>query len=236
MKKSEQQIQQTTFDILNQFGYLYCKDVVSKEMYEYLTHVMLRKHSFSGFYSDGQIDGIMAHIDHNEFLETVHEQIWPKLELILGEELYPTYTYARLYTTGNYMTKHTDRPACEVSVTVQLGRSHNYSWPIYMAGKPYYLNEGDGLIYKGCDIPHWRDICTGPEGYYSGQVFFHFVRANGDYVCERGDLKSRYPEAEEWPSQEEVIRLGKKIKLSPKADAEYNKLYQKYRANTMVSK
>ena len=67
-------------------------------------------------------------------------------------------------------------------------------------------------------------------------MVFHFVRADGDYACERGDLAARYPDKEEWPSEEEVIRLGKKIKLSAKADSEYNKLYQRNRSNLMVSK
>jgi hypothetical protein len=32
-----------------------------------------------------------------------------------------------------------------------------------------------------------RNPCDGPEGYYSGQVFCHYVRANGKYKDYAGD-------------------------------------------------
>ena len=111
----------------------------------------------------------------------------------MGEELIPTYSYARLYQNGCILEKHTDRPACEVSVTIQLGRSHNYSWPVYMGPYRFDLNEGDGVIYSGCDIEHWRNVCDGPSDYYSGQVFCHFVRKNGQYSDEFLDSKNRKP-------------------------------------------
>jgi hypothetical protein len=53
------------------------------------------------------------------------------------------------------------------------------------------LGEGDAVIYSGCDVTHWRDKCNGPDGYYSGQVFIHFVRKNGKYPDEVGDNKNR---------------------------------------------
>jgi hypothetical protein len=60
-----------------------------------------------------------------------------------------------------------------------------------MGGKRIDLGEGDGVIYPGCDVEHWRDKCDGPDDYYSGQVFLHFVRKNGAYVNEVGDSTNR---------------------------------------------
>src|SRR5438132_1929078 len=40
---------------------------------------------------------------------------------LLGVKLYPTYSYARLYSKGNELKPHLDRPSCEVSVTVCPG-------------------------------------------------------------------------------------------------------------------
>jgi hypothetical protein len=126
--------------------------------------------------------------------ETLQERLWPTIENIFGEPLIPTYAYARLYSNGDILEKHSDRPACEVSVTLQLGRSHHYAWPIYMDGQRFDLGEGDGLLYPGCDLDHWRDKCDGPPGYYSGQVFLHYVRKNGSYLQEAGDqtVRSNY--------------------------------------------
>jgi hypothetical protein len=173
--------------MLDTYGAFVLKDILSKEMREFLTHVMVRKHDIYGKNGDAQIPNALTIIDHELFLETLHEIIWPKLEAIVGEELLPTYTYSRLYSNGDVLEKHKDRDACEVSVTVQLGRSHHYAWPIYVENVPFYLAEGDGVVYKGCDVEHWRDACSGPENYYSGQAFFHFVKKNGkraDQFCD----------------------------------------------------
>ena len=168
-------------------GAVYCKDVLPAELAKYLTHVLMRKHAIDGVMGDQQIPNALAIISHDLFLETVHEKIWTAIEQVVGEALLPTYTYARLYSNGDVLEKHTDRPACEVSVTVQLGRSHNYAWPLYAGSHRFDLAEGDGVIYHGCDIEHWRDKCDGPEGYYSGQAFFHFVRSDGQYAEHASD-------------------------------------------------
>jgi hypothetical protein len=60
-----------------------------------------------------------------------------------------------------------------------------------MGGQRFDLSEGDGVIYPGCDVEHWRDRCDGPNGYYAGQVFLHFVRKNGAFSAEVGDNASR---------------------------------------------
>jgi len=140
---------------------------------------------------DEQIPNARAIMDHEVMFETLHERLWPVIEQVVGEELIPTYAYARLYSNGDLLERHTDRPACEVSITIQLGRSHHYAWPIYMGGQRFDLAEGDGVIYHGCDVEHWRDKCDGPDEYYSGQVFLHFVRKNGSFTAEVGDSKVR---------------------------------------------
>jgi hypothetical protein len=196
MKSTKKALQQqpslpkNNMEVLDQYGVLFCKDIVSKEMCNFLSHAMLRKYQIQGRKGDEQIPNALTVIDHELFLETLHEQIWPKLERLLGEELLPTYTYSRLYSNGDVLKKHQDRDACEISITVQLGRSHHYAWPIYAGEHRYDLAEGDGVIYKGCDVVHWRDKCDGPKDYYSGQAFFHFVKANGKHAKEFGDPKS----------------------------------------------
>ena len=177
--------------LLDAHGALICKDVVTKDVYNLITHVMLRKTQTQGKSGDLQIPNALTIIDHDLWLETLHEKVWPMLEIVLGEKLLPTYSYSRLYSNGDILEKHKDRPACEISITVQLGRSHHYVWPIYAGGQPFYLAEGDGVIYRGCDIEHWRDACDGPEGYYSGQAFFHFVSKDGPYASEAGDSTIR---------------------------------------------
>jgi len=166
------------------------KGIVPIEFCHFFTHVLMR-HGDMNPRSDEQIPNALSILDHEYMFETLHERLWPMVEHVTGEELIPTYAYARLYSNGDVLERHTDRPACEVSVTIQLGRSHHYAWPIYMGGQRFDLAEGDGVIYPGCDVEHWRDKCDGPDGYYSGQVFLHFVRKYGEYAEEVGDSTTR---------------------------------------------
>ena len=175
---------------LNEKCAVYVKNLLPIEFCQFFTHVLLRQSDLSPR-SDTQVPTALAIMDHEVMFETLQERLWPIIEQIVGEELIPTYSYARLYNNGDTLEQHSDRPACEVSVTLQLGRSHHYSWPIYMGGHRYDMGEGDAVIYKGCDIEHWRNACDGPNGYYSGQVFFHYVRKNGIHSAEAGDSTNR---------------------------------------------
>jgi hypothetical protein len=180
-------------EIFDKFGAIQVTNVIPKELSHYLTHVLMRQYhemKIQGIPSDDeQVKNALSIMSHDMMFETIGERIWPFLENILQEELIPTYSYARLYTNGNELKKHSDRPSCEISISIQLGRSHHYSWPFYAEGKRFDMAEGDGVLYKGCEVSHWRELCNGPEGYYSGQLFCHFVRANGPYVKYAGDQR-----------------------------------------------
>lgn len=178
-------------DELNRNGCLYLSNLVPVEFCYFFTHVLMRQTELGGKKGDDQIPNAKAILDHEVMFETLQERLWPLMEQIVGEELLPTYAYARLYSNGDELVKHTDRPACEISVTIQLGRSHHYSWPIYMGGQRFDIAEGDGVVYKGCDIEHWRNPCDGPKDYYSGQVFLHYVKRNGQHAAHAGDSEIR---------------------------------------------
>lgn len=184
----------TAQKLFNTFKAVHVKGMLPKELCHYLTHLlMVYADRNPGTRGDEQVPNALSCVQHEYAFETIQEMMWPYIEEAVGEELLPTYSYARLYTNGNFLEKHTDRKACEVSVTIQLGRSHNYAWPIYMGNHRFDLNEGDGVVYSGCDVEHWRNTCDGPDNYYSGQVFIHFVRKHGPYAQEAGDPAERTP-------------------------------------------
>ncbi len=100
---------------------------------------------------------------------------------LIDETVLPTYTYSRIYRNGNVLEKHTDRPACEVSMTVHLGGDK--PWAIWVETperekKCVTLNPGDAMLYLGCVAPHWRGRF---EGDYYAQIFLHYVRSRGMY-------------------------------------------------------
>ena len=163
------------------------KNLIPKEFCQFFTHTLLRNIDLQEEKEDEQVPNSLTLMSHEIIFETLHERLWTKIEGVVGRKLIPTYAYARLYQNGNELEKHTDREACEVSVTIQLGRSHHYSYPLYLEGTRVDLAEGDGVLYHGMDQEHWRDKCDGPDGYYSGQVFLHYVYADGEHADQVGD-------------------------------------------------
>jgi hypothetical protein len=102
-------------------------------------------------------------------METYLQELKPKFEASVGANLTETYAYCRLYQQGDVLTKHKDRSSCEISTTMFLG---GQVWPIYFEPDvEVVLQQGDAVIYRGCDVEHWRDEL---KGYMCSQVFFHY--------------------------------------------------------------
>lgn len=134
------------------------------------------------FTHDKQCSKSYAIYDCWPFLELLCEKL-PEISKILEEPVFPTYCYSRLYKHGEVLAKHTDRGACEVSITLHLG-SDGVEWPIYFErldnGEEVALNmkPGQAALYLGKQVKHWRNEYAGED--YS-QVFLHYVRARGPY-------------------------------------------------------
>jgi len=92
-----------------------------------------------------------------------------------GLDLVPTYSYARIYWHGAEMVRHTDRPSCEISATVNISIDPE-PWAIYIGGYPVLLYPGDMCVYPGPQVEHWREPYQGREQI---QVFLHYVDRNG---------------------------------------------------------
>ena len=164
---------------------------------------------------ENQVEGSVARYWYPQY-RVIHSGVRKKLEKEIGRKLYNTYYYDRYYFPGQELTKHADRDACEISVTIHVSTNlpdNLKDWPICIKTPDTYtdkkktavlvpgekrevvLNPGDGLIYKGCERPHWRDPMPGtPQGkkrkklfgksqpkveQYYHQIFFHYVLADG---------------------------------------------------------
>jgi alkylated DNA repair dioxygenase AlkB len=103
----------------------------------------------------------------------------PALGTLCGEPLLPTYAYARIYRQGSQLPPHTDREACELSLTVHLQGDAPWDFCLRSFGLPpvrVQLAPGDALVYLGCQIEHWREPYAGTS---YAQAFLHYVLANG---------------------------------------------------------
>lgn len=103
----------------------------------------------------------------------------PHVSELLGEEVLPTYSYARIYQNDSKLSRHRDRPACEISLTINL--SKDTEWPIFFerpdkSETSIELEPGDAVLYLGCQADHWRNSFNGKE--YT-QLFMHYVKSYG---------------------------------------------------------
>ena len=140
-----------------------------------------------GTYEDRQVPNTYSHYA-DIAMETLMLKCQPGMEKATGLKLYPAYTYARIYKKGDELKRHKDRFSCEISTTMNLGGD---DWPIYLSpnenvgapngknitsvskakGVRVDLKPGDMLVYRGCELEHWREKFKGKECV---QVFLHY--------------------------------------------------------------
>ena len=177
--------------------YKIIKQAISKELAEFVYSYFLNKRKVArrffddryispfatefGVWNDEQIPGTYSHYA-DVAMETLLEKLKPLMEKESGLKLNETYSYARIYKKGDELKRHKDRYSCEVSTTLNIGGDE---WPIYLEpsgeegkeGTKVILNQGDMLVYKGCDVEHWREAF---EGENCGQVFLHYNDASDE--------------------------------------------------------
>lgn len=135
-----------------------------------------------GHFADSQCENTYAK-GHILIFEALQKMLQPKLEQILGRKLLPTYAFARIYYPGSELVPHRDRPACEYTATVCIDNDPT-NWPICVKdvnGNSHCVAQenGDALVYRGCELEHWRDPFKGTEHV---QCFLHYVDANGPHT------------------------------------------------------
>jgi hypothetical protein len=125
-----------------------------------------------GFWGDNQLPTTYtAYADIA--METCLKLLKPLMEKETGLKLIETYSYARVYKKGDVLKKHVDRDSCTISTTLNLAGD---AWPIFLRDKnnkkiKVDLKPGDMLIYKGCELEHWREEFKGTKCI---QAFFHY--------------------------------------------------------------
>ena len=159
-------------------NYKVIKQAISKELADFVYSYFLMKRKVArklyddryisqfnkdfGAWNDTQVPETYSH-----YSDIVMETLLQNLQLRMEEEtelkLIPTYSYARIYKKGDVLERHKDRYSCEISTTMNLGGDE---WPIYLEpsgekdkeGIKIVMDPGDMLVYKGCDVEHWRRI------------------------------------------------------------------------------
>ena len=195
-KNKYQIIRQAISKELANVGYNYLQISAEADHWMLQNGVTHEGNPFIGNFKDKQVPGSYAKYA-DRLMETLLIKTIPVMKAKTGLDLIPTYSYTRLYRTGNILNRHKDRPSCEISTTLCLGGD---PWPIFIdptgsnnvideykgimkpdapKGVQVNLKPGDMLIYSGCELEHWREPF---QGKLCGQVFLHYNHANGRFA------------------------------------------------------
>lgn len=123
----------------------------------------------------------------------------PRVTQVAGCELIPSYAYFRIYQKDDVCRVHSDRQACEhsLSLTVELG--DNIPWALSLEKRhldaplaavdadfgdedfsSIPMSAGDAVMYRGVNHRHGR-LDPNPNSW-SAHLFLHWVDAAGPYV------------------------------------------------------
>jgi hypothetical protein len=195
-KNKYQIIRQAISKELADIGYNYLQISAEADYWMLQNGATHEKNPLIGNFKDPQVPGSYAKYA-DRLMETLLIKTIPVMKAKTGLDLIPTYSYTRLYRTGNILNRHKDRPSCEISTTLCLGGD---LWPIFIdptgsnnvvdeykgimkpdapKGNRVDLKPGDMLIYSGCELEHWREPF---QGKLCGQVFLHYNHANGRFA------------------------------------------------------
>lgn len=111
----------------------------------------------------------------------LHGQIAPLIRAITGEAIKPSYSLVSRYHEGAILKKHVDRPQCLWNVSLAIDAEPETdardAWPIYLRARNrtsrVALELGDGILYRGTDVPHWRKELA--KGRTVTMGLLHFV-------------------------------------------------------------
>lgn len=117
-------------------------------------------------------------IRHNDpFAALLHREVRPRVEEVVGHPVKPSYSFLACYGKGGRVPAHTDRPQCRYTLDLCL-ETGGTPWPLYVDGEPYLVAPNEAIVYRGCELTHFRE--TKPARTRARLAFFHFVDPDFD--------------------------------------------------------
>jgi hypothetical protein len=141
-----------------------------------------RYHTRAGSFTLGDSQVARRHVAHNEGVARfVHAQLAGAVSDIARVLVKPSYSYLAAYESGSVLERHVDRDQCEFSITLCIDATPEppaqVPWPLQLdvadGSLRVWQHLGDGLMYRGRYLPHYRDALA--EGYTSTSLLFHYV-------------------------------------------------------------
>jgi len=100
-------------------NYLVIPNFISSERAKELAEDFKHYNNTHNLGEDPQVQGCVSKFDHIPFVQLLVEKNTQVGQLV-GEQVLPTYSYARIYQNGNVLDGHVDKGECEISLTLNL--------------------------------------------------------------------------------------------------------------------
>ena len=119
---------------------------------------------------------------HNEPLAVwLHHHLTSLVARVVAAPVKPSYAFVAVYGEGGELQRHTDRAQCEYTLSIAAGArtpsGGQTVWPLYLdtAGGRVEarLAVGDAVLFKGREIPHFREPLVG--AVTSTSLLVHYV-------------------------------------------------------------
>lgn len=137
---------------------------------------------------------------YGHFYKPMNFFLWgltPIVRQLVGADLLPTYDYLRVYRQGDVCKVHSDRHACQHSLSLTLGYSDGRPWALEVErgrtdpsarvdpdfGAADFgaveMAVGDAVLYQGVHHRHGRTMPN--PNRWSAHIFLHWVERDGPY-------------------------------------------------------
>jgi len=163
------------------------------------SYCIIKYSNLKTFKIDDQSNSLIGQYG-DPLMETLLDMSTPVIEKNVGKNLFPTYSYFRIYDKLSDLKVHTDRDSCEYTVALCVGADpKEIPYNIYIGEEndnsdykykskeknlslqienKFKMLPNDALIFQGTDKYHWREECI--HDHYM-TVFLHYVDQNGEY-------------------------------------------------------
>ncbi len=136
-------------------------------------------------FGDGQSS---RYFRHDEPLAVwLHRRLAPLVGRAIAHPVKPSYSYLVSYRAGAVLDRHNDRLQCEYTLSLSIDATpdatREQAWPLCLEPGPnrvarVLLAPGDGLLFRGRELVHFRDE-LGP-GRTATSLLLHFVHEDFD--------------------------------------------------------
>jgi hypothetical protein len=115
-----------------------------------------------------------------------HQQLTSVVSRVAGEPVKPSFCFFASYRPGAVLPPHRDREQCEYSLSILIDHSPEPTdaspWPLYLkppganAAMPVTVGLGDGVLYYGREVTHYRERLVDAD-FCSFWFFFYVPEA-----------------------------------------------------------